>query len=85
MGSCLCCLMADEQTLNTAAGSGDKDKAMQLLAISTNINCRDWDDNMPLHYVARNDSESHLRVAELLLQYKASVDAVGSPQQLYAS
>ena len=69
--------MSNEQSLIKEADRGDKDKAMQPLAVGTNFDCRDWDSNTPLHYAARNDGESHLRVAELLLENKASVDAVG--------
>jgi ankyrin repeat protein len=69
--------MDDEAALIKAAARGDEDKAMQLLAVDTNIDCRDWDNNTPLHYAAMKDGESHLRVAELLLKNKASVDAVG--------
>jgi ankyrin repeat protein len=77
MGGRLCCLMDDESALIKAAARGDEDKAMQLLAVDTNIDCRDWDNNTPLHYAAMKDGENHLRVAELLLKNKASVDAVG--------
>jgi len=74
---CLCCLMSDEKALIKAADRGDIDKAMELLVVGTNIDCRDRDNSTPLHHAVTDDGESHLRVAELLLQNKASVDAVG--------
>ena len=62
----------DESPLMMAAIKGNEDAVKQLIARDADVNKTGW---TPLHYAASGGTEQHLRIAALLLENHAYIDA----------
>jgi ankyrin repeat protein len=62
----------DESPLMMAAIKGNEDAVKQLIARDADVNKTGW---APLHYAASGGTEQHLRIAALLLENHAYIDA----------